>query len=85
MNDRDDRVRELAYFLWIEEGCPDGQAERHWQAAEALFNSEDLERKRIEGEPPGDPVDDYPTAIGLPGAVATSQVHRRRGIPGKDH
>jgi len=56
MTDRDDRIRELAYFLWLEEGCPEGQAERHWRTAESLFDSE-LERKRIEGEPPGDPVD----------------------------
>jgi hypothetical protein len=34
MTDRNDRIREFAYFLWLEEGCPDGQAERHWSAAE---------------------------------------------------
>ena len=34
MADENDRVRERAYFLWLEEGCPDGQAERHWLAAE---------------------------------------------------
>jgi Protein of unknown function (DUF2934) len=28
--DRNDRIREIAYFLWLEEGCPDGAAERHW-------------------------------------------------------
>ena len=53
--DRNARIRELAYFLWLEEGCPDGQAERHWQAAEALLDADPLERKRIEGEPPGEP------------------------------
>jgi Protein of unknown function (DUF2934) len=53
--DRDDRIRELAYFLWLEEGCPEGQEERHWLAAEALLESDPLERKRVEGEPPGEP------------------------------
>jgi hypothetical protein len=53
--DRNARIRELAYFLWLEEGCPDGQAERHWQAAEALLESDPVERKRVEGEPPGEP------------------------------
>jgi hypothetical protein len=55
MTDRDERVRELAYFLWLEEGCPEGQAERHWLTAETLVESDPLERKRIEGEPPGEP------------------------------
>ena len=34
------RVREIAYRLWQEEGCPEGEALRHWFAAEALLNSE---------------------------------------------
>jgi hypothetical protein len=53
--DRSDRIRAMAYFLWIEEGYPDGQSERHWLAAETLFDSDPVERKRIEGEPPGEP------------------------------
>jgi Protein of unknown function (DUF2934) len=73
MSDRDDRIREFAYFLWLEEGCPEGQAERHWSAAEALLASNEVERKEIEGEPPGDPA---PTASGLPGS---SRILRRRG------
>jgi hypothetical protein len=59
--DRHDRIREIAYFLWLEDGCPDGEAERHWAAAEALLESEPLERKRIEGEPPGEPAGEAPT------------------------
>jgi hypothetical protein len=58
--DRNDRLREIAYFLWLDEGCPDGEADRHWSAAEALLDGEPLERKRIEGEPPGEPVDEAP-------------------------
>jgi hypothetical protein len=61
MTDRNDRIREIAYFLWLEEGCPDGAAERHWLAAETLFESDPLERKRLEGELPGEPVGDAST------------------------
>jgi Protein of unknown function (DUF2934) len=68
--DRNDRVREIAYFLWLEEGCPEGEAERHWLAAETLVESEPPERKRIEGEPPGEPVADASTVPG--GARATT-------------
>jgi hypothetical protein len=85
MTDRDNRIRELAYFLWLEEGCPEGHAKRHWQAAEILFESGDLdERKRIEGEPPGDPLDDAATASGLPRVGAASQVLGRRAASGTD-
>ena len=55
MPDRNDRIREIAYFLWLEEGCPEGEAERHWLAAETLLESDPVERKRMEGEPPGEP------------------------------
>jgi hypothetical protein len=34
------RVREIAYRLWQEEGCPEGEALRHWFAAKAIFDSE---------------------------------------------
>jgi hypothetical protein len=53
--DRNDRIREIAYFMWLEEGRPDGEEERHWSTAEALLESEPEQRKRIEGEPPGEP------------------------------
>jgi hypothetical protein len=85
MTDRDDRIRELAYFLWLEEGCPEGQAERHWSTAEALFDSGDLERKRLEGEPPGDPAGNSPPVSALPGNGAAAAILRRRGVTsGKD-
>ena len=60
--DRNDRIREIAYFLWLDEGCPEGEEERHWTTAEALLESEPAQRKRIEGEPPGEPVGDASTA-----------------------
>ena len=56
--DRNDRIREIAYFMWLDEGCPDGEEERHWTTSEARLDSEPEQRKRIEGEPPGEPVVD---------------------------
>jgi hypothetical protein len=38
------RVREIAYRLWQEEGCPQGEDLRHWFAAKAIFASEKAER-----------------------------------------
>lgn len=35
-------IRERAYALWEQEGCPDGCAERHWQQAEQELSQADL-------------------------------------------
>jgi hypothetical protein len=43
------RVREIAYRLWQEEGCPEGEALRHWFAAKAILDSE-AERDASGGE-----------------------------------
>ena len=54
MTHRNDRIRESAYFLWLEEGRPEDAAERHWLAAEGL-----LEDEPLEGEPDRDkPLDE---------------------------
>ncbi len=29
-----DRIRERAYQIWCASGCPDGESDRHWLAAE---------------------------------------------------
>jgi hypothetical protein len=31
--DREHRIREIAYFIWLEEGCPSGRDQEHWQRA----------------------------------------------------
>ncbi len=33
------RIRELAYQIWEAEGCPEGQAMRHWELACVLAES----------------------------------------------
>ena len=43
-NDRDnleERIRGRAYHLWQEDGCPDGQDQRHWEKARMLIAIED--------------------------------------------
>jgi hypothetical protein len=34
MQDLEQSIRERAYHLWIESGCPDGNAEAHWLTAQ---------------------------------------------------
>lgn len=35
-NDLEERIRHRAHQIWLDEGKPEGQAERHWQAARHL-------------------------------------------------
>ncbi len=51
MTDREQRIRDTAYFLWLEEGSPEGRAERHWLEAEGMVSAEP-EDEGLEGEPP---------------------------------
>jgi hypothetical protein len=55
MTDRNDRIRESAYFLWLEDGRPEDAAERHWLAAEGLVKDEALEGEPDRGDTPDEP------------------------------
>jgi hypothetical protein len=49
------RIREIAYFIWEKEGCPEDRAELHWTAAEAIVDGEDVEEpKKVVEESPRD-------------------------------
>jgi len=41
MEDFDQRVRERAYRLWVEEGCPEGRSDVHWDRARELVAIEE--------------------------------------------
>jgi Protein of unknown function (DUF2934) len=61
------RTRERASFLWLEDGCPDGRAEHHWEQASAIEGAgeEDDTLVDIEGEdsfPASDPPSHTATA-----------------------
>jgi hypothetical protein len=40
MPDASDRIRDLAYRVWEEEGCPEGRETDHWLQAERMLQSE---------------------------------------------
>jgi hypothetical protein len=44
---RDEEIRQVAYKLWQEEGCPDGYDVQHWLKAETIWQEE----KRPENKP----------------------------------
>ncbi len=73
--DREANIRAIAYRLWEDEGHPEGSAERHWIAAEAIFEADDPERKSTEGEPPGDI---RPSELEKPMATISDAARKRR-------
>jgi Protein of unknown function (DUF2934) len=46
-NDRETKIRQRAYQLWQDEGCPEGKHEDHWAKAAREIDSGDGE---IEGD-----------------------------------
>ena len=63
MSDKEQRIREVAYFIWQEEGCPEGQVDRHWQSAQAIVEAQDAQGNTDESEQPGDAPGEYRTPL----------------------
>jgi len=49
--DRHERIRNRAHQIWIDEGKPFHQHERHWEQAIADINKEDAERSGAHSNP----------------------------------
>lgn len=43
MNKNEQRIRDFAYDIWLSEGKPHGQDERHWEMARKLVEAENGE------------------------------------------
>ncbi|HLW90327.1 MAG TPA: DUF2934 domain-containing protein [Roseiarcus sp.] len=44
MSDREQKIREIAFRIWEEEGRPLGHAERHWEMAERIVAEEEAKQ-----------------------------------------
>jgi len=56
------QIREVAYFLWLNEGCPEGRADDHWMMACGMLcvsvpvtEAQEVEASRPGSEPLADP------------------------------
>ena len=47
MSDIEQRIREKAYHLWLEEGCPDGRKTDHWDMSTELVAIEDGQKSTL--------------------------------------
>lgn len=54
MSDRESRIRERSYYLWLHEGCPEGRGDVHWDEASELVAIEDNQRLTTRPVPPAD-------------------------------
>ena len=40
-NNREEVLRTKAFYIWLDEGCPEGRADSHWQLARQLVATEE--------------------------------------------
>jgi hypothetical protein len=40
-DNREELIRTKAYYIWLDEGCPEGRADAHWQMATELVATEE--------------------------------------------
>lgn len=90
MDDLEQRVREHAYRIWIEEGRPPGREEAHWEMAQELVAIEDHQRDATKPNPvaaegeaalhPG-PVEPIEAAEGLGGLPGRTDQAERPDYP----
>ena len=53
IDNREDLIRTKAFYIWLDEGCPEGRADAHWQMATELAAAEG--RRRSGGQPGTNP------------------------------
>ena len=46
----EERIRERAYHIWKEEGCPEGRAEEHWEQARRALSTDGSQAQRVRHE-----------------------------------
>jgi Protein of unknown function (DUF2934) len=40
-NNREEVIRTKAFYIWLDEGCPEGRADAHWQMAIEFLGTEE--------------------------------------------
>jgi hypothetical protein len=59
-SDLEQRIRERAYEIWENEGCPEGRTDEHWQQACAEYSEALAEVQSSDGGGIGVPVQTQP-------------------------
>jgi hypothetical protein len=81
--DKEARIRERAYEIWVREGRPHGRDAEHWQKAEAEITAETgavADRAAAGSKPQSEAPGAAPVAPG-PGAGTAPPLRSRRAAP----
>ena len=62
MSDREKRIQEIAYQLWVKEGRPDGRSDSHYFEAVELYKAEIARPGSAKAKPAAEPVAGKPAA-----------------------
>ncbi len=84
-DDLEQRIRERAFTLWVEEGQPEGRAEDNWSLARELVAIEDGQMattRPVKDELPGEPVEPI-EALENAGEFPTMTDQGEMQIPGR--
>lgn len=93
--DENDRIRERAYRIWIEEGRPPGRSDEHWQMARQLIAIEQSDGDELKPNPLGQeqPVEEarlqenlgeFPTLTDQGEEATTPKARRAPGVKAKE-
>jgi DUF2934 family protein len=52
MTNREKRIQEIAYHLWVQEGRPEGRSDSHYFEAVTVYETEIAGREGVEAEEP---------------------------------
>jgi hypothetical protein len=50
--EKEQRIRERAYQIWLDEGQPEGHDKEHWQQAEIQVSTEAVDQPANGAQPP---------------------------------
>jgi hypothetical protein len=95
-NSREERIRAKAFYIWLDEGCPEGRAETHWDMATELVAIKDnyaLTLRPLDASTPstatGEPIEpleavenacEFPTLTDQGEEITYPRKRRRSGI-----
>jgi hypothetical protein len=83
LDNREQRIRERAYRLWLEEGKPEGRAQDHWELASELVAIEESHgdaTSPVEAQRAGEPVEPI-EALANAGEFPTTTDQGEMNIP----
>ena len=83
-SDKEGRIRERAYEIWVREGRPHGRDAEHWQKAEAEIAAESgavADRAAAGSKPQSEAPSAAPVAPGAGAAGSAPPLRSRRAAP----